>query len=100
MVRIFLLLIEIELCSPTSIGSSRRGLLSYVPEHRSILKYNQNTYYTPRFSFSPKTGIVFPKTVLLSSLFFGALGHTTLACTITLTDELGRRNSGQLTCLK
>jgi len=34
--------------------SSRRDHLNGVAEHRSILKSNQNTYYT-RFSFIPKT---------------------------------------------
>jgi len=41
--------------------SSRRDLLSDVTEHRSTLKNNQYTYY-PRLSFTPKTGIAFPKT--------------------------------------
>jgi len=44
--------------------SSRRDLLNDVAEHRSSLKNDQNTYY-PRFSFTPKTGIAFPKTGVL-----------------------------------
>ena len=40
--------------------SSRRDLLNDMAEHRPILKNNQNTYH-PRFAFTPKTGIAFPK---------------------------------------
>jgi len=42
--------------------SSRRDFSNDVGKHRSILKNNQNTYY-PRFGFTPKTGIAFPKQV-------------------------------------
>ena len=49
------------------MGSSRRDLLNDVAEHRSILKNNENTHYL-RFSFTPKTGIAFPKTGVLFSL--------------------------------
>jgi len=45
----------IDLCSATLFKKSRRKLSIDVPEHRSILKNNQNTYYS-RFSFTPKTG--------------------------------------------
>jgi len=56
------------------MGSSRLAdLLNHVAEHRSTLKNNQNTY-EPRFSFTPKTGIAFPKTgvsfLLCSIVFF------------------------------
>ena len=58
----FWLVFEIGLCSAISFERSRRELSIDVAEHRSILKEKfQNTYY-PRFSFTPKTGIAFPKT--------------------------------------
>jgi len=41
--------------------SSRRDLSNDMAEHRSILKNNQTTYH-PRFGFTPKTSIAFPKT--------------------------------------
>jgi len=42
--------------------SSRRDLLNDMaePEHRSILKNNQNTFH-PRLGCTPKTDIAFPK---------------------------------------
>jgi len=43
---------------------SRRELIIDGAEHRSILKNNQNTFYL-RFSFTPKTGLSFPKTGVL-----------------------------------
>jgi len=46
------LFFKIDLCSATSMESSRRDLLNDVTEHRSILKNNQNTFY-PHFSSSP-----------------------------------------------
>jgi len=58
-----------ELCSATSVESSRRDLLIDVAEHRSILKNDQNKFY-PRFSFTPKTGIAFPKTGVLFLLWY------------------------------
>jgi len=48
--------------------NSRRDLLNDVAEHRSILKNNQNTF-NPRFSFTPKAGIAFPKTSVFSLPF-------------------------------
>ena len=39
------LFFDIDLCSATSIESSRRDLLNDMTEHRPILKNNQNTYY-------------------------------------------------------
>ena len=36
---------KIDLCSATSMKSSRRVLSIYMAEHRSIFKYNQNTHY-------------------------------------------------------
>jgi len=41
--------------------SSRRDLLNDMAEHESILKNNQNTCH-PRFGFTSKTSIAFPKT--------------------------------------
>ena len=55
--------------------SSRRDLLNNVAEHKSILKINQNTYY-PRFSFTPKTRIKFPKTGVLFLLIVSPLRLT------------------------
>jgi len=49
---------NIELCSATSMESSRRDLLN--DNDRHILKNNQNTYH-PRFCYKPKTGIAFAK---------------------------------------
>jgi len=37
---------NIDLCSATSIESSRRDLLNDMAEHRPILKNNQNTHYS------------------------------------------------------
>ena len=58
---VFWLFFKIGLCSAISLERTRRELSIDVAEHRSILKNNQNTNY-PRFSFTPKTGIAFPKT--------------------------------------
>jgi len=58
-----LVFFNINLCSATSMESSRRDLFNDVADHESILKNNQNTYY-PRFSFTPKTGMT-PKTIVL-----------------------------------
>jgi len=44
--------------------SARRDLLNNMAEHVSVLKTNQNAYY-PRFCLTPKTGIAFPKPVVL-----------------------------------
>ena len=63
------LLFKIGLCSDTSMESSRRDLMNDMAEHRSILKNNQITYYH-RFSFTPKTGIAFPKTSVFTVLGF------------------------------
>jgi len=54
------LVVNIDLCSATSMESSRRDLLNDLAEHRPIMKINQNTYH-PRFSFTPKTDKAFPK---------------------------------------
>jgi len=40
--------------------SSRRDLLNDMAEHLLILKNNQNTFH-PRFGFTPKTSVAFPK---------------------------------------
>jgi len=40
---------------------SRRYLLNDMAKQMPILKNNQNTYH-PRFGFTPKIGITFPKT--------------------------------------
>jgi len=62
---VFWLFSKIGLCSATSFKRSRRELSIDVAEHRSMLKNNQNTYYTrSRFSFMPKTGTAVLKTRL------------------------------------
>jgi len=43
--------------------TSRRELSIDMAEHRSMLENYQNTHYS-RFSFTPKTGTAFPKTIL------------------------------------
>jgi len=58
------LFFKIDVCSATSMESSRRDLLNDVAEHRSILKNKRNSYY-PRFSFTPKTGVAFAETGVL-----------------------------------
>jgi len=42
-------------------GKLSQSRLNDMAEHRPILKNNQNTIH-PRFGFTPKTGIAFPKT--------------------------------------
>jgi len=62
--------------------SSRRDLLNDLAELRSILKKGQNTHY-PRFSFTPETGIAFPKTSrVLFLLCARADGHS-ISYTVT-----------------
>jgi len=51
----FRLFVKIDLCSATSMESSRRDLLNDMAEHRSTLKNNQNTNYL-RCIFTLKTG--------------------------------------------
>jgi len=58
------LFFKIDLCSAMSYRRSRRELFIDVPEHRSMLKNHENTYY-PGLSFTPKTGIALPKTGVL-----------------------------------
>ena len=53
-----------DVCSATSMESSRQDLLNDMAKHRAILKNNQNTYY-PRLSFTTKTGIELAKTDVL-----------------------------------
>ena len=48
--------------------SSRRDLLNDVAEYRSILK-NYRSMHHPRFGFTPKTGVAFPKTGFLFLLW-------------------------------
>jgi len=55
---VFWLFFEIGLGSAISFKRSRRELPIDVAEHRSMLENYQNMHY-PRFSFIPKTGIVF-----------------------------------------
>jgi len=50
-----------DLCSAVSLKTSRRELSIDVVEHKSISKNYQSMYH-PRFGFTPKTGIAFPKT--------------------------------------
>jgi len=61
---VFCLFFKIALCSAVLFKRSRRGLSIDVAEHSSMLKKYQNTNYL-RFSFIPKTGVAFPKTVFL-----------------------------------
>ena len=61
---VFWLFYNIGLCSATSMESSRRDLLNDTADHESTLKNNKNTFYL-RFSFTPITGIAFPKTGVL-----------------------------------
>jgi len=72
------------------VKSSRRDLSNDMAEHRPILKNNQNTYY-PRFSFTPKTGIAFPKKGV-SFLLWWYSSYTTVSLkknsTLTLLTEL------------
>jgi len=58
------LFLKIGLCSASSMESSRRDLLINMTEHKPILKNNQNTF-RPRFGFTPKTGIGFPKRMFI-----------------------------------
>ena len=58
------LIFMVDLYSVISMESSCPDLLNDVAEHRYILKNNQDRFY-PRFSFTPKTGIASPKTVVL-----------------------------------
>jgi len=44
--------------------SSRQDLSNDMAERRPTLKNNQNALH-PRFDFTPKTGIAFPKTWVL-----------------------------------
>ena len=48
--------------------SSRRDLSNDMAEHWPTSKNNQNTHH-PRFGFTPKTGIAFPKTGVLFLLY-------------------------------
>ena len=50
---VFWLFFMIDLCSATSMESSRRGLLNDQAEHRPILKSNQNTHYSLCFGDRP-----------------------------------------------
>jgi len=99
---------KIDLCSATSMESSRRDLLNDMAKHTSTLKNNQHTYY-PRFSFTPKTGIAFPKAAFdfsvnlgyVACASFSTKGGTLMEnsafqnhCTIRRTVELlGERSS-------
>jgi len=76
---------KIDLCSAIPFKRFRRGLSIDVAEHRSILKNYQNTY-NPRFSFTPKTGIAFPKTGVLFLLCRG-FRYTVHANVHCLSDE-------------
>jgi len=65
-----------ELCSATSMESSRRDLLNDIAEHGPILKNKQTTFH-PRFGF--KTGSAFRKTGLR---FYCATLNSPLFCLI------------------
>ena len=60
----FFVFFVIGQCSVISFEKSRRELAIDVAEHRSMLKNYHNTKYLC-FSFTPKTGIAFPKTDVL-----------------------------------
>jgi len=53
---------KMDLGSATSMESSRRDLSKDMAEERCILKNNQNKHH-PRFGFTPKAGIAYPKRV-------------------------------------
>jgi len=53
--------------------SSRRDLSNDMAEQRPILKNNLNTFYYHRFTFTPKTGVAFPKTGVLFTLRGGSI---------------------------
>jgi len=57
-----LVIFQDSLCSAISFKKFRRELSIDLAEHRYMLKNYQNTHY-PHFSFIPKTGIAFPKTL-------------------------------------
>ena len=70
------LFFKTDLCSATSIESSRRDLLNHtgMVEHRSILTNNQKTLYpglifTPRHS-RPKTGFCYVHFRLSNHIFY------------------------------
>jgi len=69
-----LVIFNIDPCSATSIKSSRRDLLNDMAQHRPILNNNQNTYH-PRFGFTPKTGIAFPKTGFCFEWIYSTAEH-------------------------
>ena len=56
-IRITPLFFKIDLCSATSMESSRRDLLNDMAEHRPISKNNQNMNHL-RFGFTPKAVII------------------------------------------
>jgi len=75
--------------------SSRRDLLNDMAEHKSILKNNQNTYH-PRFDFTPKIGIAFPKTgfcfyCLLVNVIFLSWMHQMTRCFCSMQRDYGAR---------
>jgi len=55
---------------------SRRELSNGMAEHRPILKNIQNTH-CPRFSFTHKTGLAFPKTVVFCIVYTHTLKKKT-----------------------
>jgi len=56
----FCLFFKVDRCSAISFKRSRRELSIDMAEHRPMLKNYQNAYYL-RFSFIPKTDMLFPK---------------------------------------
>jgi len=64
----------IDLCSVTSIESSRRDLLNDKAEHRPSIKNKQNTQHI-LFDSTPKTGILFLPTGFCFYCLMG--GHST-----------------------
>jgi len=69
------LFFKIDLCSATSMESSRRDLLNDMAKHKPILKNYQNTYH-PRYAVSPKTRSSIPQ--------HGGFVFTELRCVMSL----------------
>ena len=91
------LIFKIDL-SPTSMQTSRRDLLNDDVEHRSILKNKRNRYF-PHFNFTPKTGIAFPKTNVLFSLYCQPRGGLTKReADVGQTRTRGGLETARLTC--
>ena len=81
---------NIDLCSATSMESSRRDLANDMAEHNPILKSNIKTY-CPRFSSALKTGTIIDRKNVptpCNHLDIGVLRLPTLA-----RNQLGNHNA-------